>query len=140
MLPSDDLSYLLAHMSPALHSRGYRFRCLPEEEALPWMTQSLGWFREEEGITLILPAPAGEEEWACITLSVYSSLTAVGFLALIARHLAEADIPLNVVSAVHHDHLFVPWERRTQTLQVLENVIRQALHTSGKGSTHRPDC
>lgn len=122
MLPSEDLSYLLAHLSPALHPQGYLFRSLPEDQALPRLSNALGWFREAEGITLILPAPAGEEEWACITLTVHSSLTAVGLLAVLAHHLAKAGIPLNVVSAVHHDHLFVPWERRAQALHVLESL------------------
>lgn len=134
MIPSDDLSFLLAHMAPALHPQGYLFRSLPEAEAQSQQPHALGWFREDEGITLILPAPPGQEEWACITLTVHSALTAVGFLAVIARHLAEAGIPLNVMSAVHHDHLFVPWERRESALQALDDLLRQAGQspTSGK--------
>ena len=30
-------------------------------------------------------------------------------------------ISINVVSAYYHDHLFVPWERREETLHILKN-------------------
>ena len=130
LIASEDLTFLLAHMAPALHPQGFLFRSLPEVEARNRQNQALGWFREAEGVTLILPAPPGAEEWACITLTVHSALTAVGFLAAIARRLAEAGVPLNVVSAVHHDHLFVPWERRESALQVLQDLIREAGQSS----------
>ncbi len=45
-------------------------------------------------------------EW--IALGVTSDLAAVGFLADVTARLAAAGISANVVSACHHDHLFVP--------------------------------
>ena len=54
-----------------------------------------------------------------ITLSAYSGLHAVGLLAAIAGKLASAGISLNVVSAFHHDHLFVPTDRAGEAMALL---------------------
>jgi hypothetical protein len=54
---------------------------------------------------------------------VHSALTAVGFLAAITTRLAEAGISVNAVSAYYHDHLFVPWERREEAMEVLKNGV-----------------
>jgi hypothetical protein len=55
---------------------------------------------------------------------VRSSLAAVGFLAAVTRALAGAGISANPVSGFHHDHLFVPWDRREEALAVLEALTR----------------
>jgi hypothetical protein len=57
-----------------------------------------------------------------ITLTVHSSLDAVGFLAAITARLAEAGIAVNAVSAFHHDHLFVPEHRAEEALAVMKNM------------------
>ena len=49
-----------------------------------------------------------------------SSLVAVGFLATVCSRLAEVGISVNPVSGFHHDHLFVPWDRREEAMAVLE--------------------
>jgi hypothetical protein len=38
----------------------------------------------------------------------------------LASELARAGISVNPVSAFHHDHLFVPWERREEAMMLLE--------------------
>ena len=57
-----------------------------------------------------------------ITLEVQSDLTAVGFVAAVARALADAGIPANAVAAYNHDHLFVPAERADAALRTLERM------------------
>ena len=59
---------------------------------------------------------------AWITLTVNSDLDAVGFLAVISRALATANISCNVVSAVHHDHLFVPYREGERAIEVLRQL------------------
>jgi len=54
-----------------------------------------------------------------ITLTVHSSLEAIGFLAMIATALAKAGIPCNAVAAFHHDHLFIPVERADDAFSLL---------------------
>ncbi|MBS3125500.1 ACT domain-containing protein [Candidatus Woesearchaeota archaeon] len=60
--------------------------------------------------------------WAFITLTVNSSLNAVGFLAEISRKLADAGISINAVSAFYHNHLFVPAERAKEAMQLLKDL------------------
>jgi hypothetical protein len=67
---------------------------------------------------------AYDSTWACISLSVHSSLSAVGLLAAISTRLAQAGISVNAVSAYYHDHLFVPWESRISAMDVLKEVSR----------------
>jgi len=68
-------------------------------------------------MTLIRPEPTGE--WARISLGVHSSLEAVGLTAILSARLAEAGISANIVAALHHDHIFVPWDRRDEALAAL---------------------
>ena len=50
-------------------------------------------------------------EFAWLTLSIQSSLEAVGLTAAVSARLAERDIACNVLAGYHHDHLLVPVAR-----------------------------
>ncbi len=89
--PADELASLLARIRPALAEAPFVFvtraRVTHEE-----LEAALGSFREEEGVTLILEeeraaglglATEGEPRWARITLTVHSSLAAVGLIAAV---------------------------------------------------------
>ena len=52
----------------------------------------------------------------CITLTVHSSLEAVGLTAAIATELAGLGISANVVAAYYHDHVFVPCAQAEQAV------------------------
>jgi hypothetical protein len=74
-------------------------------------------FRENEGLTVICSRTYAdrhglpyEGSFRQVTLSVHSSLQAVGFLAVVSSALARVGIPCNVISAFYHDHIFVPSE------------------------------
>jgi hypothetical protein len=89
----------------------------------------IGQFREQEGITVIIPRQEADRQnlpynytHRQITLSVHSSLTAVGFLAAIANHLAQAAISVNVISGYYHDHLFVPTDKAAETMNILQKI------------------
>jgi hypothetical protein len=62
-----------------------------------------------------------------ISLTIHSSLAAVGLTAAIASALAEQGISANVVAAYFHDHLFVPWEQRLQAMAVLSALAAGVL-------------
>lgn len=57
-----------------------------------------------------------------ITLTVHSSLEAVGFIATIATRLAEHGMGVNPVSGFFHDHLFVPDGRETEAMTILASI------------------
>lgn len=109
-----DLNRLLATMSPCLNDGGFVFASVPEH-AHPATEDALCVYHEAEGTTLICKVEAAERHalsfegvYRCITLSVHSSLQAVGFLAAVATELAKAGIPCNAISAFYHDHIFIP--------------------------------
>jgi len=76
--------------------------------------------REAEGLTAVRVNPNGE--WARISLGVESSLEAVGLTAAFSRALADLGISANVIAALHHDHIFVPWDRRDEALKALQSL------------------
>ena len=76
--------------------------------------------REAEGVTGIRVKANGE--WARISLGVHSSLDAVGLTAELSQVLARAGISANIVAALHHDHIFVPWDRREDALRALQSL------------------
>ena len=83
-------------------------------------------FREDEGLSAIISRARADElalpysyVWAWITLSVFSDLAAVGFLAEVTARLARAGISCNAVAALKHDHLFVPYDRRHDAMRAL---------------------
>jgi hypothetical protein len=122
-----DLKILLATMQPVLLEARYVFCSVKQEQYDELALKPLGTFREQEGITLIITeeqaSQAGlpyDSSWACISLMVHSSLSAIGFLSVLTSQLAQAHISVNAVSAFYHDHLFVPWESRETAMKVLK--------------------
>lgn len=129
--PISDLSLLLRSLRPVLQPGTFAFCSLPGGVPVP--ASALGWFREAEGVSVILPAAEAiasglpvEFEAAWITLTVHSALGAVGLTAAVSGALAEAGISCNVVAAYHHDHLFVPADRGAEAVRVLEALAAKA--------------
>lgn len=114
-------------MQPVLMEGRYVFCSVSQAAYERLEIKPLGTFQEQEGITIIITEEQAkmtglpyDSTWACITLRVHSSLSAVGFLAALAGQLAQAAISVNAVSAFYHDHLFVPWESRETAMKILE--------------------
>jgi len=112
-------------MKPELHDGEYVF-CLfnSMESALAHDPACL--FREAEGVTAILSRQDADSAnisysvpFAWITLTVHSSLEAVGLTAAVSRALTEANISCNVVAAYFHDHIFVPAKDASRAMQAL---------------------
>ena len=64
--------------------------------------------------------------YARLTMMVHSSLEAVGMTAAMAAALTAAGISANVVAAFHHDHIFVPWDRRREAMRAIEALARSS--------------
>ena len=130
MTPEKDLGRLLASIEPELHPGTYVFCALGADEP-PAGLAFLMLFREPEGVTVVVRAEDARSaglacEFPCewITLGAGSDLAAVGFLAEITATLVATAIGANVVSAFHHDHLFVPAGRGGDALAALEDLQR----------------
>lgn len=130
MTPEKDLGRLLASIEPELRPGTYVFCALGDDEP-PAGLAFLMLFREPEGVTVVVRAEDARSaglacEFPCewITLGAGSDLAAVGFLAEITATLAATAIGANVVSAFHHDHLFVPAGRGGDALAALEDLQR----------------
>lgn len=122
-----DLSNLLSAMKPVLMPDVLVFSTLPSGQPVPDNIDAMMVFREREGTTLILreeetqaASLPGSFRCRMITLTVHSSLEAVGFLAAITTRLAQAGMGVNPVSAFYHDHLFVPADRAEEAMAILE--------------------
>ena len=127
------LHQLLATMEPELQAGEFGFATVSPADFRSLQVEPWGWFREAEGITLILEqqaASAAGLETAfssrMITLTVHSSLEAVGFLAAITEQLAAAGISVNAISAYFHAHLFVPLDKADQAMEVLRQIQNEA--------------
>lgn len=83
-------------------------------------------FREQEAITVIVKKEIADKlnldysfiaSW--ITLTVHSSLEAVGLTTAFSKALSEQGISCNVVAAYYHDHLFVDKKHTKKALEIL---------------------
>ncbi|GAB7360349.1 hypothetical protein MBLNU230_g8307t1 [Neophaeotheca triangularis] len=133
-----DVSELLKTMSPSLHPDTF-FWVSFEDKSLSFghVARILGeakvqmLFQEAEGWTAILPRDTQLPESTTssflsrmITLNVYSSLEAVGFMKVITERLAEKGLSVNPVSAYFHDHLFVPVDVVDIAMEALREMAR----------------
>ena len=121
------LDKLLALIQPNLLPGEFVFCNLPsvDYEQIAEL-QAIALFQEAEGLSLILERAVADKAdldyssvFRRITLSVHSSLDAVGFTAAITGKLAEHGISTNVVAAFFHDHLFVPAEKADKAMALL---------------------
>lgn len=124
MLGETNLTVLLKSMNPILRDEEYVFCSVDDRNYLK--LDPVCMFCEDEGLTLIIRrdrADAADISYTSVfrmvTLSVHSSLDAVGFLATITSKLAAHGISVNPVSAYYHDHLFVPAARACEVMKLL---------------------
>ncbi|MEZ5681698.1 MAG: ACT domain-containing protein [Erythrobacter sp.] len=120
-----DTSAMIAGMAPRLDPCSWRFVLVTPDTAPQLLGAAIGTFREDEGVTAIVPSELADElgiegpDFARITLMVHSDLEGVGLAAAVASALADAGIACNMVAAFHHDHAFVPAVRGEEALGLL---------------------
>jgi uncharacterized protein len=134
MTGETELEKLISQMRPMLDPEPYVF-CTFAGKTMAELADyaPVGLFAETEGVSAILPVERARElglaeaEWMSrITLTVHSSLEAVGLTAAVSRALAEAGIPANVVAAYFHDHVFVPERLAEAALRCLTDLAAGA--------------
>lgn len=123
-----NLSKLLQSMQPELKQGEYVFCTVPSLAGFDTV-QLAGMFREEEGFTIVIKKELADSlqlsysfvaGW--ITLTVHSSLEAVGLTAAFATALARQNISCNVVAAFYHDHIFVNKKDAAKAITVLQHL------------------
>lgn len=122
-----ELDELLQSMSPALQDGEYVFCTVAGSCSEYSHLEPLSTFHEQEGLTLVLDKDVAkkaklefETSFKLITLTVHSSLEAVGLTAAVATKLASKGISANVIAAYYHDHIFVQSKKAEQALAALE--------------------
>jgi hypothetical protein len=120
-----DLNILLKGLKPKHNSGNYVF-CLIKDLSILNPVDIVLMFREQEGNTVIIKKEVADNlklnysfvaSW--ITLTVHSSLEAVGLTAAFSSVLSDAGISCNVVAAFYHDHIFVNKKDTEKAMEVL---------------------
>ena len=123
-----DLSLLQKELTPILNPGDFVF-VTTKDSSIVNNGEAIGQFKEKEGFTLIIERRKARElglsydyiaSW--ITLSVHSSLEAVGLTALFSTELAKHEISCNVIAGYYHDHIFVTKKDADRAMTVLSNL------------------
>jgi hypothetical protein len=122
-----ELDELLRSMRPKLLDPEFVFctvtDCLSDYASL----NPIATFVESEGLTLVLEKAKAQQAglkfegtFNQITLTVHSSLEAVGLTAAVSTKLASKGISANVIAAFYHDHIFVQSAKAESALLALQ--------------------
>ena len=119
------LEILLKTMKPKINLGEFVFCEVKNLEKIN-LSEIVMTFREEESITIIAQKEIADKlnlkysfiaSW--ITLTIHSSLEAVGLTAAFSKALSENGISCNVVAAFYHDHIFVDKKDTEKTMEIL---------------------
>jgi uncharacterized protein len=120
-----NLISLLKTMEPVLNDGEYVF-CTIDENIHLKPIDILFSFREQEGLTIIITKNIADSLhlsyyyiYSWITLTVHSSLEAVGLTAAFSKAFADQNISCNVVAAFYHDHIFVAQKDAKKAMETL---------------------
>ena len=132
MTGETSLSALLRSMNPELNDGEYVFCTVADSKRVEGI-EVVGSFREREGLTVILERNRAQQlgldcdyVMAWITLTVHSSLAAVGLTAAFASAMGQAGISCNVVAGFYHDHLFVGKDDALKAMTTLRALATSA--------------
>jgi hypothetical protein len=121
-----NLTTLLRQMLPELSCENYVFCNLNSALADVLKYSPIATFQEKEGMTIVITEEVALAHqfpihglFKCITLTIHSSLEAVGLTAAVATKLAEKGISANVIAAYYHDHIFVPANKASVAIAAL---------------------
>jgi uncharacterized protein len=130
MTGEKNLQYLLKTLQPQHNIGDYVFCTVKDITAINF-TDIILFFKEAEGHTIIIKKELADElllpytfvtSW--ITLTVHSSLEAIGLTAAFSTALAQNGISCNVVAAFYHDHIFVGENDIEKAMAVLNNLSK----------------
>jgi uncharacterized protein len=133
MAGETDLNALLRQLKPHLHPQDFRFVFIPNGKSMDPSLKPMALVAEEDGLTVVTPSRnvAGKifemsGPMARITLTVHSSLEAIGLTAAVATALTARNISANVIAGFKHDHVFVRWDQRDMAMDTLNKLSADA--------------
>lgn len=128
MAAEENLETLLKTMKPQHNIGEYVFCVIPDLKDFNLEEVILA-FKEQEGTTVVIKKELADSlkldysfiaSW--ITLTVHSSLQAIGLTAAFSNALAKNGISCNVVAAFYHDHIFVDHNDINTAMQILKDL------------------
>ena len=124
-----NINELLGSMQPALIDELFVFCTVKGQLAEYLNLAPIATFVETEGLTLVLTKDTADKAglqyegvFRQITLTVHSSLEAVGLTAAVSTKLTSKGISANVIAAYYHDHIFVSADKAEQALSTLNEL------------------
>lgn len=134
MAGTKDLNKLINSMQPKLVDEAFVFCSVVGRLEQHLHLEPIATFKEPEGLNLILTKDKADETglnyegvFRQITLTVHSSLQAVGLTAAVSTKLASKGISANVIAAYYHDHIFVSLEQAEQALLALKELSNESI-------------
>ena len=128
MTGEQDLNKLLKTMKPKHNIGDYVF-CVVNDLSGINIEETILIFKEQEGNTIIIKKEVADNlnldysfVAAWITLTVHSSLAAVGLTAAFSSALSKAGISCNVIAAFYHDHIFVDKKDAEKAIEILNSL------------------
>lgn len=131
MAEESNISALIKGMAPSLNKGEFVFCTLQDSTGLNWR-DTICTFKESEGLSIVIDRQKADglgidydfiASW--ITLTIHSSLNAIGFTALISSELAKHDVGCNIIAGYHHDHIFVNRKDTNKAMEVLSNLSKK---------------
>ena len=127
MTGETDLATMLSSLSPQLMDGDYVFCTFPSAAYGDHLElEPIASMHEREGLTLVVTKTKADQHglsyasvFKGITLTVHSSLDAVGLTAAFSAKLTENGISANVVAGFYHDHIFVQQEDAANAMSAL---------------------
>jgi hypothetical protein len=123
-----NLSELIKGMTPQHIPGAYVFATVKDISTID-RADTICEFKEKEGTTVVIEKGKADELHlqydyiaAWITLTIHSSLDAVGLTAAFATALAQHNISCNVIAGYYHDHIFVDSKDVDKALSVLKQL------------------